>query len=180
MTEHLYCTWAHRSGLPSNLRARFRDLDEFLRTLASSAHQRLVLVAPYLSEGGMIGLRSAIAVSAQRGAWVLLITSDLDECEALNRHAVSSLLEGSDGVLIRNRLRVLKVAKGLSGTFHAKFMLVDKQRGYLGSANFSLNGLERNFELGTALSEIEASTLDEMITYLEAAGELQDCTAEIC
>lgn len=180
MTEQLYCTWAHRSELPSNLRARFRDLDEYLRTLAFSAHQRLVLVAPYLSEGGLIGLRSAIAVSAQRGAWVLLVTSGLDENEALNRRAVSSLLEGNDGVLIRNRLRVLKAAESLSGFFHAKFMLVDGQRGYLGSANFSVNGLERNLELGTALSGEEARTLDELITYLEATGELEDCTAEIC
>ncbi len=38
-----------------------------------------VLVAPYLSQGGMAGLRAAIAVSAQRGAWIRLITSDIEE-----------------------------------------------------------------------------------------------------
>ena len=128
----------------------------------------------------MIGLRSAIAVSAQRGAWVLLVTSGLDESEALNRRAVSSLLEGSDGVLIRSRLRLLKATERLSGSFHAKFMLVDRQRGYLGSANFSINGLERNLELGTALSRADAETLDDLVTYLEATGDLEDCTAVIC
>lgn len=128
----------------------------------------------------MIGLRSAIAVSAQRGAWVLLVTSGLDENEGLNRNAVSILLEGSDGTLIRNRLRVLKSTKSLSGLFHAKFVLVDRQRGYLGSANLSVNGLERNLELGTSLSADEARTLDDLVTYLEATGELEDCTGEIC
>src|ERR1043165_4254321 len=122
MTNPLYCTWSHRSELPSNLRERFRDLDEYLRALACSAHLRLVLVAPYLSEGGMNGLRSSIAVSAQRGAWVRLVTSTLDEKEDLNRRAISTLLEGNDGILIRNRLRVLRVTKNLSGFFHAKFM----------------------------------------------------------
>jgi len=180
VTEQLYCTWVHRSELPNNLRSRFRDLDEYLRTLACSAQQRLVLVAPYLSEGGMIGLRSAIAVSAQRGAWVLLVTSGLDESEALNRRAVSRLLEGSDGVLIRNRLRLLRTTERLSGFFHAKFMLVDRQCGYLGSANFSVNGLERNLELGTSLSGQQTQALDELITYMEATGELEDCTGEIC
>jgi phosphatidylserine/phosphatidylglycerophosphate/cardiolipin synthase-like enzyme len=127
----------------------------------------------------MIGLRSAIAVSAQRGAWVLLVTSGLDENEALNRRAVSSLLEGLDGELIRNRLRVLRATESLSGFFHAKFVLVDRVRGYLGSANFSVNGLERNLELGTGLSAEEARTLDELITYFEATGNLEDCTDEV-
>ncbi len=66
------------------------------------------------------------------------------------------------------------------GLVHAKFMLVDGQRGYLGSANFSVNGLERNLELGTGLSEEEARILDELVTYLEATGDLEDCTHDIC
>lgn len=180
MKDQLYCTWPHRSELPGNLRARFRDLDEYLRTLAASAQLRLVLVAPYLSEGGMRGLRAAIAVSAQRGAWIRLVTGDLDEKESLNRRAIASLLEGCDGLLIRNRLRVLRVSENLAGFFHAKFMLADGQRGYLGSANFSMNGLERNLELGTALGGEEARTLDELVTYLEATGDLEDYTDEIC
>lgn len=179
MANHLYCTWAHRTGLPSDLRARFRDLDEFVRALAASAKSRLLVVSPYLSPGGMASLRSAIAVSAQRGAWIRLVTSDLDNSHSANRRSVSVLLDGSDGVLIRPRLRLLAVSESLTELVHAKCMVVDGMRGYLGSANLSISGLEKNFELGVALGEEEAAALDHLISYFEANGDLEDRTSMI-
>jgi phosphatidylserine/phosphatidylglycerophosphate/cardiolipin synthase-like enzyme len=90
-------------------------------------------------------------------------------------------LKGEDGDLIRERLRVLKVSRStfLNGLIHAKCIVVDCKRGYLGSANFSMSGLERNLELGVALSTEEAAALDALITYLEAHGDLDDCTSKI-
>ena len=181
MTHGLYCTWSHRNGLPAGLRSRFRDLDDYLRTLASSAKSRLLMVSPYLSASGMGSLRGAIATSAQRGAWIRLVTSDLDRSGTTNRRAIAALLKGEDGDLIRERLRVLKVSRSalLNGLIHAKCIVVDGKRGYLGSANFSTRGLERNLELGVALSTEEAAALDELMTRLEAHGDLDDCTSNI-
>jgi phosphatidylserine/phosphatidylglycerophosphate/cardiolipin synthase-like enzyme len=110
-----------------------------------------------------------------------LVTSDLDSSRTANRRAIAALLKGEDGDLIRERLRVLKVSRSglLNGLIHAKCIVVDGKRGYLGSANFSTSGLERNLELGVALSTEEAAALDGLITHLEAHGDLDDCTSNI-
>ena len=128
----------------------------------------------------MASLRRAIATSAQQGAWIRLVTSDLDISGTANRRAIMALLKGDDGDLIRARLRVLKLSRSaLNGLIHAKCIVVDGKRGYLGSANFSTSGLERNLELGVALSTEAAAALDGLIAHLEAHGDLDDCTSNI-
>lgn len=148
----IYCTWSYREALPPATRDQFRDLDQFLRQLCSSATVQLFMVAPYLSIAGIEALRSSIAVSAQKGAWIRLLTSNLEENNGANQRALNALVEGDEGALIRNRLRILTATAKLPALIHAKIILVDHKRGYLGSANFSQSALDRNFELGVALS----------------------------
>jgi phosphatidylserine/phosphatidylglycerophosphate/cardiolipin synthase-like enzyme len=58
-------------------------------------------------------------------------------------------------------------------------MVIDGQRGYLGSANLSFAGLERNFEVGIALSGTQSDALDRLLTYFESANLLVDHTQSI-
>lgn len=172
----LYCTWSHRDLLPPALRAQFRDLDDFLREVMSSAKSRLIIVSPYLSPGGMASLRSSMVVSAQRGAWIRLVTSDLESFDSFNRHALKALLRGREAEALRARIRILVGAKDIPLLIHAKIVVVDGEKGYLGSANLSLSGLEKNLEVGVALEPNQAHALDELVSVLEATGVLADCT----
>jgi cardiolipin synthase len=172
----VYCTWIYRESLPPATRDQFRDLDHFVRQLCSSATKQLFLVAPYLGCAGLESLRPAIATAAQNGAWIRLLTSDLNQNNRANRRALNTLVDGNEGALIQNKLRILTATDKLPALVHAKIILVDHARGYLGSANLSQSALDQNFELGVALSENQVRSLESLLAYFESQGLISDIT----
>jgi phosphatidylserine/phosphatidylglycerophosphate/cardiolipin synthase-like enzyme len=129
---------------------------------------------------GMQSLRSSLATSAQRGAWIRLLTTDLEHADAWNRRAIATLIDGEDGALVRNRLRVLAPSEDLPALIHAKIILVDHCRGYLGSANLSQSAMDSNLELGLSLDPNQVNALESLISLLEAQNLIVDCTATVC
>ncbi|MGZ5528415.1 MAG: phospholipase D-like domain-containing protein [Limisphaerales bacterium] len=180
-TEHssLYCTWAYRQSLTPALRSQFKDLDHFLRLLCSSANSNLFLVAPYLSAAGLDSLRGSIATSAQKGAWIRLVTGNLDHRNGANRRAIKHLLNGDEGALIQTKLRVLTATERLPALIHAKIILSDQRRGYLGSANLSQSALDHNFELGASLPPAQVRSLHSLLSLLESRGMISDRSSEV-
>lgn len=175
----LYCTWSHRSSLSTPLKDQFSDLDYFLTELIASAKSRLVMMAPYLSPTGMSRLQGAIALAAQRGAWIRLVTTDINDANSWNRRAIATLIEGSEGAFIRRRIRILGGSDEFPAFVHAKVIVADGARAYLGSANLSSGGLDRNFELGVSLMPDQAASLERLIDFFEAQGFLLDMTERI-
>jgi phosphatidylserine/phosphatidylglycerophosphate/cardiolipin synthase-like enzyme len=127
----------------------------------------------------MAALRGAIAVSARQGAWIRLVTGDLANPEGMNRQALGVLVNGVEGGLIRQRIRVLTASAKFPALLHAKIVVADGERGYLGSANISGRALDENFEVGTALVKDQARALDGLVAYLEAQGLLIDRTEAV-
>jgi phosphatidylserine/phosphatidylglycerophosphate/cardiolipin synthase-like enzyme len=170
VSYRLYCGSAYRPQLSARLRGRFGDLDAHLRDLMAGAQSRLVILMPYLSRRGVESVRSAIAASAQRGAAIKVVCDPtLDEFVA---DAMVALMEGAEGALIRGRSRVLRPRCETVGFAHAKLVLADGARGYLGSANLSQRGLSVNFELGIALARQEAADFEALIEAMESRGDL--------
>lgn len=174
----VYCTAGCRAMLSSGLSTHFRNLDELILDVAGSAVERLVIVSPYLGVGALPALRTAAAVSAERGAWVRLVT-DLSEAVEANGRALAMLVQGENGRTLRRRLRVLSGAASFPSLLHAKMVIADGRRGYLGSANLSGRGFDENLEVGVALMPRQARVLDELVTVLESRGFLQDNTRAI-
>jgi len=124
----------------------------------------------------MAALRPSIAVAAQNDVWIKLVTSSLQDKTSGTLAALRLLLNGPEGELIRPRMRILQAAPEWTDLVHAKCIVVDGKTGYLGSANFSVGGLDRHFEIGVALSSSSAAALDNLVAYVEAAGGLVDST----
>jgi phosphatidylserine/phosphatidylglycerophosphate/cardiolipin synthase-like enzyme len=177
--QSVFCTWSYRNSLPHATRSHFKDLDYFIRILCSSAQSQLFLVAPYLSSPAMKTLRDSIAKSVQNGAWIRLVTGDLESAESLNRRAVRTLVSGREGSIIKSRLRVLTPTRGMPSLLHAKIILCDKRQGYLGSANFSQSAFDKNFELGVALGSSQVRGLERLLNYFESKNLLEDCTDSV-
>ena len=175
----IYCTWAHRALLPPPLHDRFGDLDQFVRDVISSATSSLLILAPYLSSSGLQALKGAIGVAAKNGAWIRLVSGDLDADDERNLKALRQLTAGSDGRAIAARLRVLAASSELPVLIHAKSVIADKERGFLGSANMSWHGMERNFEMGVSVSRRQAEAIDGLVSFLEASGKLVETTARV-
>jgi phosphatidylserine/phosphatidylglycerophosphate/cardiolipin synthase-like enzyme len=175
----LYCTWAHRANLLSSQKRDFGDLDYFISDLLSKARDRLLVVAPYLSTVGMNRLRGPMAAAAESGAWIRLVTTDLTDRDSWNYRSILTLISGSDGQMIRRRLRVLCAASESLTFIHAKLIVADSARGYLGSANLSAGGLDKNFEVGVALLPEQAEALERLVDTFETQGLITDISSRI-
>lgn len=170
--RRLFCTWTYRAALPPSLRDQVADLDQLLRDLTLGARVSLLLVSPYVSAAGLRAMKGAVAMAATAGAWVTVITAPLDENEMRNRLAIAEFIDGEDGRLIERRLRVLVPAPTFDQLIHSKLVVADRQRGYIGSANFSWHGMESNLELGVCLEPTQAAAIAGIFEHLEASGKL--------
>lgn len=60
---------------------------------------------------------------------------------------------------------------------HAKFVIRDRRRGYLGSANLTSWGMQNHIEAGVELSEAQSRRFAEFLEQLELAGLFSDRAA---
>jgi phosphatidylserine/phosphatidylglycerophosphate/cardiolipin synthase-like enzyme len=169
--DAIYCTWSHRTDLPDRVQTQFGDLDDFLRRLIVSSEKTLTLVAPYLSAQGLHLLTDALTACAARPVRMRLVTQLAGQIGIANRNALQSLFAQQKDTPLRHRMRVLS-GSAEDFFFHAKMIVVDASRGYIGSANISARGLERNLEIGVPLSIRQARSVDELIDCLEVQGVL--------
>lgn len=156
------------------LHERLGDLDHLLRELIVSATSSVLLVAPYLSPSGVRSIKDGLAVAVHRGALIRIVTEDLDSNGGLNRKAVTELVDGDSGRKIKSKLRILTASGPVAELIHAKVLVIDGRRGYLGSANLSWRALQSNFEIGVSLHPRQAGTIEGLVSYLEASGHISE------
>ena len=179
-TSGIYLTWpSSAEPLPAHLRQDFLELDHLMRSLMGSAQHQVILVSPFLGWKGIREMRAALTVSCGRGSWLRIITSDAEGERQANRAALAELVSGPDGEVIRGRLRVLTPADGVTFLIHGKAVLVDGERGYLGSANMSFNGIDANVEFGVSLAYRQVDALTRLVSFLEAKSLMLDITSRV-
>jgi phosphatidylserine/phosphatidylglycerophosphate/cardiolipin synthase-like enzyme len=177
MATEIYCTYRYRAEFPTFLKPSFRDLDDFLRQLFSTARKSITIVSPYLGSSGLLSMAGALAVGRQRGSSIRIVTELSHGLSDRNAGAIKALAR-SIGASAGGGLRVLASSEGLA-LLHSKLIVVDSRIGYLGSANLSKQGLENNFEVGVSLGPEQARALDELIDHFEACGILTDHTGSL-
>lgn len=179
-SSSVYLTWPRKAQpLPTYLRQDFLELDQLMRSLMGSAQHQIILISPYLGWKGIREMRDALAVSCGRGAWLRIITSDEESERDTNRAALAELVSAGEGDVIRNRLRVLTPADGITFLIHGKAVLIDGARGYLGSANMSFNGIDANVEFGVSLAYRQVDALTRLVSFLEADSLMLDVTSRV-
>jgi len=158
-------------GLPRDLlvQTAMRTTLGVLVELIAESHDRVVLASPFLQLAvavcrGSLGL--AIGSAARRGVLIDVVSMS------------GSLTEVDTASLATNRLpmavrvwqpRANLVDSEVMGS-HAKFCLVDGAAAYVGSANFTENGLTKHFELGTLIKGRPATDLWSVVNRLFADG----------
>lgn len=155
--------------IPSDDRAldpgMFEPLHGNLLELIRSADDDLVLMSPFLSEQAYERLRPALITAADNGADITLITRYLTYGdEDFNR-------EFARGVDANRRLAPATtlyeyIDDETWTTFHAKVVIADGVRAYLGTANLTHKGLGSNLELGVIFRDDTAARLDALVENL--------------
>ncbi|WP_323174102.1 phospholipase D-like domain-containing protein [Natrialba sp. PRR66] len=142
-----------------------------LLELCGRASCRIVLLSPFIESEGVEwlipGLRSAI----QRGVSIDFISKDL-EMGSPNSHALDSLINADQGQT-PGSLRIFDYYEPPEDrevyplyTLHCKLLLVDGERAYIGSANFTENAFSRYLEVGTILEGTQVAGLVDLADHV--------------
>jgi phosphatidylserine/phosphatidylglycerophosphate/cardiolipin synthase-like enzyme len=151
------------SLIPRRISKNFRYLFSWIQELILKTNKRMILIAPYFSEAGIRQLIPSIKAVNQnkRGIIIDLFVNNVNEKN--NSKAILFLKENMN-LINNNKIRVFEPVDSELGKliFHAKLLLVDGEKGYLGSANYSERALSSQFELGVPLSPHQVEILTEL------------------
>jgi len=147
---------------------RLRQTGGVLLELIDAGTSDLQLAMPFVDETAVEYLLTSLLEAGRRGARVTVVTS------TTNGQKFAALVrrwprEAS------GELRVTEVATHLSPLgSHAKALVVDRTRGYVGSANLTSAGLSRNVEIGVELFGPQVADLSRLLSALERLGTTVD------
>lgn len=143
----------------------FEPLHGNLLKLIRSANDDLVLMSPFLSEQAYERLRPALITAADNGADITLITRYLTYGdEDFNREFTREVAD--DRRLAPATTYYEYIDDETWTTFHAKVVIADGVRAYLGTANLTHKGLGSNLELGVIFRDDTAARLDALVANL--------------
>ena len=154
----------------------FEPLHGNLLDLIRSADDELVLMSPYLSEQAYKRLRPALHTATDNGAAITLVTRSLtygdDEYNRQFVHAVRD-----DNNLAPHTTCYEYINNETWTTFHAKIVIADGERAYLGTANLTHRGLGDNLELGVIFCDEVASRLAALVGSLRQSEFFHEVAA---
>lgn len=137
--------------------------------LLASASRSAVVLNPFYTQVGFDLLQEALLAVPKRGGTLTLVTRDICLGTGENRNYVRQLIKSLQSIDTDHQLNIYEFNSEQhdTATFHAKAIIVDRERAYLGSANMTEGSLRNAVELGAVLSGKSipglANTIDKML-----------------
>ncbi len=137
--------------------------------LLASASRSAVVLNPFYTQIGFDLLQEALMAVTKRGGTLTLVTRDICQGTGENYDYVRQLTDNLRSIDREHQLNLYEFNKKQheNSTFHAKAIMVDRERAYLGSANMTEGSLRNAVEMGAVLSGESipelAETVDKML-----------------
>ena len=137
--------------------------------LLASTSRSAVVLNPFYTKVGFELLKEALLAVPKRGATLTLVTRDICQGTGQNRNYTLQLINSLQSTDHQHQLKIYEFNEEQheTATFHAKAVIVDRERAYLGSANMTESSLRNSIELGAVISGESipelAKTVDEML-----------------
>lgn len=157
-------TWDLVATVPATLarsvRPVVRRTAAVLLELFEQTRRYVIMTAPFIDTSGIRFFADAAADAGQRGVTVHILTTESSAglAEPLVRRWADM-----DGTLV---LSVLRTPDSVMGS-HAKVVVSDDRRAYIGSANITSGGLSRHLELGV---EVDGPRVADLARLLRAVA----------
>jgi putative cardiolipin synthase len=145
----------------------------------NQADDRIRILMPFFESGGFEELEPGLMSALERGVSVTIVARYLSDEESHNYSVLSGFVEEcrDRGVPLAELELIDYTAwdsddeTGQHGdrpsfTLHAKIMLFDTDRAYVGSANVTDYGFERYLEVGVLLEGPAVSSFDDLVSRL--------------
>ncbi len=131
---------------------RLYDTKDSLIELASQAQQRFVVVSPFLDNEGLEWIGYLLSATANRPVRRTLIIRGRDEKEAqVLKSFRTRLAEHSIVVMTYAIIHDPNLRNPSLETFHAKILLADSDKAYIGSANMNRWSRDYSMECGVII-----------------------------
>ena len=161
--------WAPVATLPIEIREHLRppvvrQTAGALLELIDGSSEEVLLATPFLDTPAIGTLADSLVAARRRGVDLAVVTS-------VGRGGVIAGLaslqrEGNPG-----HLRVTEVRTDVSPLgSHAKVLVADRRRAYVGSANMTAAGFGRNVEVGVEVQGPQVADLARLLLALEHVG----------
>ena len=153
-------------NVPNHIANNFGYLNTWINNIIQTTNKRLIFLSPYYSVAGisqlMISLNALLSVKNISIDWVV---SDYENTD--NIRAFELIRKELTNVYNDSKIRFFQPydEKDNGFSFHAKLLLSDNRKGYIGSANFSKRGLDTQFEIGLTIDSKKTKTLTKLVDF---------------
>jgi len=147
-----------------------KALPRYLEEILRKTKRKVVLMAPFWDMSTIIDLLKCIPRTENDVEIVLMLVITGKRRLNIENVAHEIMLICPFG-RIRIYLHQANIKSALNYP-HAKCLVVDSTYGYLGSANFTGQGMEGHFELGVSLTQDDVTTLNDILQYLSVQSGL--------
>lgn len=153
-------------SIPSKIAHEFNYLNSWVNSMIQTTTSRLIFLSPYYSVAGikqlLVSLKTLLNNKNICIDWIVSNESNADNIKAFEyiKTQLSNKYSNSKFRFYRPNDNEKE-----QFIFHAKLLVSDGEKGYIGSANFSKRGLDKQFELGVILNSKKSSTLSKLIDY---------------
>lgn len=135
---------------PESLSIHVIDTNQAFLELIRSARTQIIIMGYRFTEHGDDHFIEILNEALERGKRVYLLTDHLYEQEPHLRKFFGKLMTKHHGLF-----KLWTYEDDGQSLMHIKSMLIDDERVYIGSANFSKRGISKNLELGIIIYEDE-------------------------
>lgn len=152
------------SLITSDLAGDVDDISNLLINLVSTAEMRVTIMSPFTNDAGLKSVFRPLEACKTNPRINAYFTVDRKDAPRI----YSQLLKFVPPHMLHDLNAYFCYANEVAADSlpHAKVLIVDAKKGYLGSANFTKQGLTSRFELGVRLDEEQSKTIDKVLEKL--------------
>lgn len=148
-------------AVPSEFNELSSDLMSSLTRLVESADDEILIVTPFFNHFGVEVFVKRLARATSKGVNVSILTRETNEGN--NVEQVRDIKEIIKKHGNKNRLNIYDYGTE-SGRLHAKSLVIDNTRAYIGSANMTSYSLQEAVEIGII---IDGDIVKKLITFFQ-------------
>jgi phosphatidylserine/phosphatidylglycerophosphate/cardiolipin synthase-like enzyme len=162
--------WALVATVPPNVATRppMRRTAGVIISQIEQARRSLLLAAPFVDASALRFLGPPLLTAAGRGVQIRMLTS-ADSAPAVRELGDRWPADSAGGPLV---VAITSATTLSTLGSHAKVVVADGERAYVGSANLTAAGLGRHVELGVEIEGVEVQELNRLLLALTRVGQV--------
>jgi putative cardiolipin synthase len=157
-----------------------------LHRLITEAGEEILILNPFFEQEGFDRWASALLSAASKGVTITIITRQLSDPTSVNRQVLGELNRQAISRGLRDHFLFWEYQEVADGRMvlvsHAKVLVSDGERAYLGSANLTEYGMSRFLEIGVLLRGALVGQLRQVFQAIresDQAGAVPGAAADL-